>query len=50
MLKVMLFIFSFFKYVYNKMVNINIEQIKELANQLFRKDNSTTLIYLAELS
>ncbi|HEY5326822.1 MAG TPA: pitrilysin family protein, partial [Mucilaginibacter sp.] len=31
-----------------KYLAVTKEQIKQLANQLFRKDNSTTLIYLAE--
>ncbi|MEP6613563.1 MAG: pitrilysin family protein [Mucilaginibacter sp.] len=31
-----------------KYLQVTAAQIKELANQLFRKDNSTTLIYLAE--
>jgi zinc protease len=34
----------------DKYLAVSSEQIKELANQLFRKDNSTTLIYLAEIS
>jgi zinc protease len=33
-----------------KYLAVTTAQIKELANQLFRKDNSTTLIYLAEKS
>ncbi|MDB5016964.1 MAG: Peptidase inactive domain protein [Mucilaginibacter sp.] len=31
-----------------KFLSVTAGEIKELANQLFRKDNSTTLIYLAE--
>ncbi|SHM23386.1 M16 family metallopeptidase [Mucilaginibacter sp. OK098] len=31
-----------------KYLEVTVEQIKELANKLFRKDNSSTLIYLAE--
>ncbi|MDB5090837.1 MAG: peptidase [Mucilaginibacter sp.] len=31
-----------------KYLEVTTEQIKELANKLFRKDNSSTLIYLAE--
>ncbi|MDB5007984.1 MAG: peptidase, partial [Mucilaginibacter sp.] len=31
-----------------KFLAVTAGEIKELANQLFRKDNSTTLIYLAE--
>jgi len=34
----------------DKYLEVSAEQIKALANQLFRKDNSTTLIYLAEIS
>ncbi|MFI5139370.1 MAG: M16 family metallopeptidase [Sphingobacteriales bacterium] len=32
----------------DKYLEVSSGQIKELANQLFRKDNSTTLVYLAE--
>ena len=31
-----------------KYLAVTAEQIKDLANKLFRKDNSSTLIYLAE--
>ncbi|MDB4923602.1 pitrilysin family protein [Mucilaginibacter sp.] len=31
-----------------KYLEVTVEQIKDLANKLFRKDNSSTLIYLAE--
>jgi len=31
-----------------KYLQVTAAQIKELANNLFRKDNSSTLIYLAE--
>ena len=33
-----------------KFLEVTAQQIKELANKLFRKDNSSTLIYLAEKS
>jgi zinc protease len=33
-----------------KYLEVTVEQIKDLANKLFRKDNSSTLIYLAEVS
>jgi zinc protease len=33
-----------------KYLEVTTVQIKELANKLFRKDNSSTLIYLAEKS
>jgi len=33
-----------------KYLKVTAAQVKELANNLFRKDNSSTLIYLADVS